>query len=184
MSYILYSPRLIKDNRFLTMYWNYLHDTVTLLRVAVVQLATSMVDGNDDITNLTDSFVSLAKQSQELVALLAEAEDTHLHHRSKIIHEKIQAGVVAFQFYDKLSQRLEHVENSLEKLALIIADPAKRTNEESWRKLQVEIRSKYSMPIEHAIFQAITEGKDLTEALNLYKKAASSGKNDDGVELF
>ena len=95
---------------------------------------------------------------------------------------RVQKSIIAFQFYDKLSQRLAHVSHSLEALTGLVTDQRKLYNPFEWVALQEKIRAKYSTREEIEMFNAVMKGMPVKEALNNYK-AEMKDKGDD-VELF
>ena len=102
---------------------------------------------------------------------------------------KIQQAVIAFQFYDRLSQRLDHASHNLEKIGHLIADSGDRYEESAWRKVQHEIKSSYTMEAERIMFEHIMRGHSVAEALEIYhhqfnKSEEEDFNTDDDVEFF
>jgi hypothetical protein len=73
---------------------------------------------------LTDSFTSMAGYMRMMGAALEQLPDTPataqlkeslIGHAGEVAG-RVQKSIIAFQFYDKLSQRLAHVSHSLEAL--------------------------------------------------------------------
>lgn len=58
---------------------------------------------------------------------------------------EMQSAIMAFQFYDKLTQRLMSVSNSIESLSELVKDTQKICNPLEWHHLQDQIKSKYTM---------------------------------------
>ena len=103
-----------------------------------------------------------------------------------LVNQKIGEIVVAFQFYDKLSQRLEHVSHSLDSLSDVMGDEAQCAKPDTWIALQSFIRQKYTMREETEMFDAIIQGYTVAEALDMVANNQSSEEveADDDVELF
>ena len=98
---------------------------------------------------------------------------------------EMQQAIIAFQFYDKLCQRLMHVSKSLGVLASLVSDPAKLYNPYEWKGLQEKIKSKYTVEAERIMFEFILQGRSVEEALELAKQSKpESSQQDDDVELF
>ena len=95
---------------------------------------------------------------------------------------RVHRSIIAFQFYDKLSQRLAHVSHSLEALGCLVTDQRKIYSPFEWVGLQEKIRAKYSTREEVDMFNAVMQGMPVKEALENYK-AEMKDKGDD-VELF
>jgi hypothetical protein len=96
---------------------------------------------------------------------------------------QMQHAIIAFQFYDKLSQRLGHVSRSLEELAGLVGDQMRLYNPQEWRGLQQRIRSQYSMREEQAMFDALLAGASIQDALRHMAEQAEVGSDSD-IELF
>ena len=104
----------------------------------------------------------------------------------------MQRSIVAFQFYDRLTQKLSHVYESLAHLGDLINSPAKLYNPDEWKRIQEEIRSNYTMECERLMFDQIMEGASVTQALELYRHqfeqtesiAVADDDTEDNIELF
>jgi hypothetical protein len=99
-------------------------------------------------------------------------------HVSSMVHQ----AIIAFQFYDKLVQRLAHVGISLGDLSALVSDNKRLFNPSEWVGLQDRIRSKYSTREEIAMFEAVMQGMPVQEAVDNFM-AEMKEKGDD-IELF
>jgi hypothetical protein len=181
-----------------TLNFSQVGETIAMLALTVAQIETSMKEGDQSVNQLTDSFTDLASHSQEIIAE-AQKLDPNIPHEAKIrknmlyaaegLTGKIQQAVIAFQFYDRLSQRLDHASHSLEKIGHLIADSAERYQENAWRSVQEDIKSSYTMEAERIMFEHIMRGHSVAEALEIYhhqfkKEKEESFDTDDDIELF
>jgi len=119
------------------MTWSQIRETVLMLNLAVAQIEMSMKDGDQSVNTLIDSFTTMSGSIQviELAAndLPDDSQDKGYLSRirdvitsnSEMVSLKMQEAIVAFQFYDKLTQRLSHVSSSLSALAVLVSDPQK-----------------------------------------------------------
>ncbi len=166
--------------------WSQVRETVRLLTVSVAQVEKGMKEGDASVNTLTDSFTSLVGQmnkindvleslspSDEKEAALGYCEETS---------QKIQASIVAFQFYDKLQQSLSHVADSLKGLTKLVESPERLYNPKEWTDFQKEIRNRYTMESEKVMFDAILQGKSIDEAIQLAGKVDDD--EDEDIELF
>ena len=102
------------------------------------------------------------------------------------LRKQTEAAVVAFQFYDKLTQRLGHVRYSLSALAMFICDRAKSSERDQWRRLFSTLRRLYRTEEERQLFKLMVEGATAEEAREhiqqstLTLRAAPTGE----IELF
>lgn len=159
--------------------WHYTQDTLTLLSVSVAQIKSILSDGGESVSELTDSFIELANTFQQLMDHKTDIDKTDLHQ----IRQQIEQGIVAFQFYDRISQRLDHVSNSLQNMGVIIGDEQQRNDPKSWESFQDSIRAKFTMESERKLFEAIVKGMPLEQALQTAKQANKPQDNGD-IELF
>ena len=114
-------------------------ETIAMLALTVAQIETSMKEGDKSVNQLTSSFTDLANHSQNIVQEAKKLDESSPHEsaiRNNILKTaedlegKIQQAVIAFQFYDRLSQRLDHASHSLEKIGHLIANSEKRYEEQ------------------------------------------------------
>jgi hypothetical protein len=159
--------------------WHYTEDTLAMLSVSVAQIKSILSDGGESVSELTDSFVQLANTFQQLMDHKTSIENTDLGQ----IRHQIEQGIIAFQFYDRISQRLDHVSNSLQHMGNLIGDTTRRHKPEEWEEFQAIIQSKYTMSSERKLFEAILSGMPMEQALELVKKD-SNNENQEDIELF
>jgi hypothetical protein len=170
--------------------WSQVRETVLMLELAVGQIEAAMKEGNSSVDVLTDSFASTAGYLRLMHTALEELPDmpattelktTLIAHAGEVA-VRVQNSIVAFQFYDKLCQRLAHVSNSLEALGGLVTDQRKLYNPIEWVSLQEKIRAKYSTLEEIEMFKAVMAGVPVKDALEHYKAEMKDKGND--VELF
>jgi hypothetical protein len=105
------------------------------------------------------------------------------------LSERVQQAIIAFQFYDRLNQRLDHASHSLEKIGHLIANSSERYQESAWRNAQEDIKNSYTMESERIMFEHIIQGHSVAEALEIYQHQFKKEKNegfgtDNDNELF
>jgi len=166
--------------------WSQVQETVMMLSLAVAQIDRAMNEGTDSVSALTDSFTSMAQSASFIDEAGATLPDTTekntILKNSKMISSQMQSAIVAFQFYDKLSQRLNHVCNSLSSLSELVGDSKRLFNPSEWQGLQERIRSKYPTESDKHMFDALLAGASVEEALKA-SETESEEKTDD-IELF
>lgn len=166
--------------------WSQIRETVKLLAISTVQVEGGLKVGDESVGVLAESFTSIVDDMnaiQEILMTLEpsiQREDALRHCKST--QEKIYSSIVAFQFYDRLQQCLQHVSIGLKGLSSLIESPNKLYNPAEWHKFQEEIRSRYTMESEKVMFDAIVHGKSIEEALIL--AAEFKQQDDDEIELF
>ena len=171
--------------------WNHLRETVLMMELAVAQVEAAMTDSNASVDALTGTFTTMANTITLIngrIAGLADTEATapvksELLSATTHVAGMVNQAIVAFQFYDRLSQRLSHVNNGLAWLAELVGDEAGAGDAQAWADLQARIRARYSMPEEIEMFEAVLlRGLTVEQAIREFM-AKMSTKGDD-IELF
>lgn len=177
--------------------WSQVRETINMLTLAVAQIECSMTDGEKSVAELTQSFTYIAGELQKIVendaANAYENSKDASKNNSEVspsdIHNRVVNAIMAFQFYDRLSQRLDHVKRDLVWLSDLVGNPQQLFNPQAWSKLQEDIMSNYSMEEERIMFQHIMNGATTEEALEVYrhhfeKKLDDGDQTSDEVDLF
>lgn len=171
--------------------WSQVKETVLMLKLAAAQVDFSLKEGNSSVNVLTDSFTGMAGSIKTVGEAtesifekyqVAEADKADLKESCKLVANKMQQAIVAFQFYDTLVQRMDHVVDSLSGLSDLVGDSDKLYSPYEWRALQQRIRSGYSMEKERELFDAIIAGDDMRQVLGRMQQIARA--EDDDIELF
>ncbi|MCG5515038.1 MULTISPECIES: hypothetical protein [unclassified Ectothiorhodospira] len=164
--------------------WSQVRETVMMLQLAVAQIERTMRDGNDSVETLTASFTHMVGKTQVIHAAADGLEDSQekqsILENCSAVESSMSDAIVAFQFYDRLSQRLSHIGNSLEGLAELVSDSRRLYNPYEWSGLQSAIRAKYTNEPDRAMFDAMLAGASIEEAL----KHSEPSSRDDDIELF
>lgn len=167
--------------------WSQVNETVRMLNLAVAQISLAMHEGEDSVGSLTKSFTGMVDRVNEIASTVQSVSDTQ--EKETILGDctQVQSGIqqtiVAFQFYDRLSQRLDHVRGALEQLSDLVSDKSRLFQPEQWRDLQLAIRSRYTMQEEQDMFDILLSGASIDEALEVVRARLNEGDIDD-IELF
>ena len=172
--------------------WSQVRETVRMLHLAVAQIDISLREGDDSVETLSNSFTNMASSAEKLLQnyerLVGSSENHNvvdsIKEESEKISWQIHESVVAFQFYDKLSQRLSHVSHALAALAELVNDQCRLYNPKEWIGLQGMIRSRYSMREEQEMFDLLLAGGTIEEALAKGLSVLHGLMQDDEIELF
>lgn len=170
--------------------WSQVRETVLMLELAAVQIEAAMKDSNSSVEVLTDSFTSMAGYMRMISDSLQDLPDNgevgalkqNLLGVSGHVSGMVHQAIIAFQFYDKLVQRLAHVGHSLGGLSDLVSDQRRLYNPSEWAHLQDKIKSRYSMREEVSMFEAVMQGMPVHQAVDQYM-AEMKEKGDD-IELF
>jgi hypothetical protein len=170
--------------------WSQVRETVLMLELAAVQIEAAMKDSNSSVEVLTDSFTTMAGYMQMISETVQSLPDQgevgvakqNLTGVSEHVSGMVHQAIIAFQFYDKLVQRLAHVGLSLGDLSNLVADTRRLFNPAEWVELQGKIKCKYSTREEIAMFEAVMNGMPVQQAVDNFM-AEMKEKSDD-IELF
>jgi hypothetical protein len=174
--------------------WSQVRETVLMLELAAGQVDAAMRDSNSSVDTLMDTFTSMASTLGMIDVALGTLPDTvgngmvksEIQEGARQVSQKVHHAIIAFQFYDKLVQRLDHVCHSLSELSDLVGSTERLYNPQQWSALQERIRSKYTMAEERGMFDAVMAGATVQDALKNYmtermqKVEESSGE----IELF
>ncbi len=173
--------------------WSQLKETILMLNLSVAQIDQSMHEGNASVDTLASSFTTLASNLSKIkssIALMNEGNDSEnirreIEDSAEHALEKVHAAIIAFQFYDKLTQRLDHVSQSLASLTELMSNPTALYSPPEWHALQENIRSKYTMEEERRMFDKVLSGIPIQEALAEFTEEMHNKEStEDDIELF
>lgn len=173
--------------------WSQVRETILMLELAVAQIDMAMRESEGSVDVLTNSFTSMVGQVKMIEGATASLpkDDGTVQARDAILSAcqnvttMMQQTIVAFQFYDKLSQKLSHVTHSIDNLADLISDQRRLYIPYEWVGLQEKIKSKYTMEEERVMFDAIMQGMTVKEALAEFNRLCKERKPEEGdIELF
>lgn len=165
--------------------WSQIRETVQMLNLSVTLIEHSMSEGDDSVDTLADAFVQIVSEVEDMMKVVNSLPDsdqkTGLASAGGIVTGQIRSAITAFQFYDKLTQRLSQVSNSMNSLSDIISDPSRLYNPMAWRELQRTINSNHTIEKDRRLFDAILNGASLEEAIAM---TSEDENEEDDVELF
>ena len=171
--------------------WSQVKETVLMLKLAAAQVEFSLKDGSSSVNALADSFTSMAGSINAIELSSAglfekyqveAADQSSVNENCELVSGKMQQAIIAFQFYDTLVQRMDHVVNSLSSLSDLVSDPSRLYSPVEWSALQDAIRSRYTMEKERELFDAVIAGEDMQQVLDKMHQVATS--EEDDIELF
>lgn len=151
--------------------WTPEQQTAHMLQLCEAQMESALSESDVAVDALIKSFAGLIDAGQALGAL-GEKPASELQHSGTVdlaqqldaIRKQTAAAVVAFQFYDKLTQRLGHVRYSLSALAMFVCDRSKSSERDQWRRLFSTLRRLYRTEEEREIFKMMVEGASAEQA--------------------
>lgn len=135
-------------------------------------------------SGLVDATRSVNKLTQDLPPELKGTLTSDLEQQIAAISKQMGSAVMAFQFYDKLSQRLGHVRYSLSTLALFVCDPVQSSQPDQWNRLHNTLRRLYRTEEEKQIFRMLMDGAAGESEPTIAVPALSEETKAGEVELF
>jgi hypothetical protein len=166
--------------------WSQVRETVKLLSLSAIQVEDLLKESDISINTLTQSFTVIVEHMHAVNNYLLALESSQIRDEALVCCSetggKIQSAIVAFQFYDRMVQCLQHVTSNLSGLSQLLESPERLYNPEEWLKFQNQIRSRYTMESEKLMFDAIFQGKSVEEALAV--KNIPNPDSTDNIELF
>lgn len=187
------APRGARDNAA-DLDSSQVRETVLMLRLATGQVDAAMRDSNSSVDTLMDTFTSMADTLSMIDTALGTLPDTvgngvvksEIQEGAKQISQKVHSAIIAFQFHDRLVQRLDHVCHSLSELSDLVGNSGRLYNPREWGALRERIRSKFTLPDELGMFDAVMAGVAVQEALDQYmtSRRREVAENGGEIELF
>ncbi|WP_394129401.1 hypothetical protein [Shewanella maritima] len=167
--------------------WDHVSETIKLLILSMAQIELSLSDGDKNVAGLGQLFTDMATHQTRVNQYLQSQDNTpeDIVAHGQQLADKVNEGVVAFQFYDRISQRLQHVTTGLALTEEVLKDEQKRIDEQAWQQVKQEIMRSYSLECEKYMFECVLKGIPLHEALAEYMhKQQPKSAEDDDIELF
>ena len=175
--------------------WSQLKETILMLNLSIAQIDQSMSEGSNSIDTLALSFTALASQLNHIQSISTHIDNepssnnenlkSDINTSAQSALDQVQSAIVAFQFYDKLSQRMEHISSSLTSLNQLIADPNSLYSPPQWNVLQEKIRATYTMDEEREMFDKVLSGISIEQAIQEFNLEIERKKEtQDDIELF
>lgn len=180
-------------------------ETILILNLSIAQIELSITEGDHSVNTLIDSFTFMSnhiagiKESSRLISEMCDSSGAIREHNESLLvqtgelSEKMQQAIMAFQFYDKLSQRLDHVSKGLSGLAEIVSNEMHVKNAEQWESYKKQVRRGTTMREEEELFELIFDQKiPGGEAIEIMKirmlermqNQMAAAEDEEEIELF
>lgn len=158
-------------------------ETILILNLSVAQIELSITEGDHSVNALIDSFRFMSQHIEEIQSATKQIgeidnqnADFQQHHsllmnQASELAQKMQQAIIAFQFYDKLSQRLGHVSYGLSGLAEIVSHEMRVKDVEQWDAFKSAVRRGTTMREEEELFELIfDEDIPVSQAIGIMKE--------------
>lgn len=154
-----------------TTSWAPERQMANMLLLCEAQMSSALQESDQAVDSLIHAFTQLADTVRDVGApgseLPAESQTRpagHLDQQLSRLAQQVNSAIVAFQFYDKLTQRLGHVRYSLNSAAELVRDPEQMQRPAQWQQLHSSLRSMYRTAEEREIFQMMMDREQGTPA--------------------
>ena len=168
--------------------WCFRSETARLLALNVAQIHTGLNEGDSSIEALSNSFQQIASFCLAIEKLEdSDKQPLTLEQIQSIatsMSSQINQAIIAFQFYDRLCQRLEHVQANLHALSELVTNDTHIQDDRAWRLLRDKIKAGYTMSTEHKMHEAVMLGASIEQALQIYREEMANKLESVDVELF
>ena len=166
-----------------------------LTRLAAAQIRVAVTESGDNVDALTHSFREIVNQDKLIRDNIDQLPNDSATKKIKDdiallsteLRANINNAVVAFQFYDRLCQRLDHTSECLRSLSEI-EDHKLQASADEVIKLRDNVYNHFTMIEERQLFDAVLSNNDFEHAIEEYSiarlKSLDSGDEDNEVELF
>ena len=156
-----------------------LQPCIKQLQTAANRIEGALKEASPSVEQLGSAFTSIVLHSRQLNDLTEKQGDDNSRQEmqascSKIEHEAGQA-IIGFQFYDRLSQRLEHVRSSLLAIAELMENTDPHPNLQDWEELVVKIVDTLCLDDDRLA---------VAEALDHHIGATKNKQEENEIELF
>lgn len=160
-----------------------------VLEICGAQMESALGESDLAIETLLQAFTSFATMVRAFDSLPENIRNTlpaDFNEQLARTRAQVTSAVVAFQFYDKLTQRLGHVRYSLSALATFVCDWAQAGEREQWQNLLTTLEKLYRTQEERRLFQKMAQGVtgDPTRDGIDETTAASTPEETGEIELF
>jgi len=164
------------------------NNQLMLLQLAAAQLSLSLEETERPFNDLTKLFLEIVQHHSQIDELLQEKPLPNiekLHQLHKETESKVKSSVVDFQFYDRMTQRLQHILSNIQQAILVLNDSQNFQDESQWQLLFEKIEQSYTMQEEKELYIAIKNGHGFEAAVQqLIKKTHEKKAIETEIELF
>lgn len=168
----MHASNEIVEHDFTEQDWNQINATIRMLAVATGQIDLSLKVGDKSVDVVGGAFEDLLAHVGSITSTLSDMTALNFEDKKHVIkilcehtEKQTQSFIVAFQFYDELSQRLNHIAGGLNGLSELISNKEKFKKGSEWNRLKESVREKYTIKNEIDMFDAVMRGESIESSL-------------------
>lgn len=171
-----------RDNESISLHSS---EAALILTLTMARIEHALGEGSLSIDNLTQNFSHLVSkiQSIETSASTISEQDAQqtITHDCQSANAIIADIIVAFQFFDRMNQRLTHVVNGLQEFSNLVTDQEQQTKTAAWQALLSRLQAVHTLDSDKGFGDAIVAGKRVDEAMQDLSQQPKAG---DDIEFF
>jgi len=160
---------------------------VTLLQLAAAQLALSLKETEQPFDNLSKLFIQIVEGYNAIEKLIGSDRQQDVEQLKQLhskTQNKVRNAIVDFQFYDRMTQRLQHIMSTIQD-AIACIDADKGINDDNWQQIFDNIEKSYTMREEVQLFNSIRNGQGFEQAVKLLiERTFEKEAVESEIELF
>lgn len=160
---------------------------VTLLQLAAAQLALSLKETEQPFDDLSRLFIEIVEGYNTIEPLIGSTEPSDVK-KLQLLHQdtqkKVRNAIIDFQFYDRMTQRLQHIMSNIQDAIKALEMGSTGDNAE-WDKIFDGIQKSYTMREENQLFDSIRRGEGFESAVkSLIEQTFKKEAVESEIELF
>lgn len=153
------------------------------LQLAIVQIDMTLRESAESVEHMIGAITSLSGTLHRIHSdLHAHMPESGSVSDCADAREHVRQAIMAFQFHDRMTQRLSHVMENLAEIATVVSAPDSE-HAALWENLQKRMRQVYSLEQEQAIHKALHKGLPADKA-NTGTDAGRKHAVAGDIELF
>jgi len=160
---------------------------ITLLQLAAAQLALSLKETEQPFDDLSKLFVEIVEGYNSIEGLIGSPEQNDIAKLQTLHQEtqtRVRSAIVDFQFYDRMTQRLQHIMGTIQDAIKTLELNANGSDAE-WHEIFERIEKSYTMREETQLFDSIRSGEGFESAVsNLIEQTFKKEAVESEIELF
>ena len=166
---------------------SHLANQVTLLQLAAAQLALSLKETEQPFDDLSKLFIEIVEGFNEIETLLSSGLSSDIK-QVRSLHcltqNRVKNAIIDFQFYDRMTQRLNHILGNIQDAINSFSDNDKN-DEKHWEGIFSNIEKSYTMREEKILYESIRSGVGFDQAVkDLVSQTFNNDPSVTDIELF
>lgn len=159
------------------------------LELAIAQIQMSLQESEGSIASLVSAITFMGgcvrRIEREVTAMRMSGTTSDgvnaVSMQCQQAQASLQQAIMASQFYDRLSQRFQHVQENLHAVVQVLRAPDQQ-HPALWKNLHDKVRSVYSLEQEQRLYQALLQGLARDGALT--ESSENEPVVSNSIELF